>query len=129
MYTRTYNDGIAEIIIPEKYGGTSLGQKPINDDADTKANDEKILKNPWESEEDVHTLKAENDEESVETSVTDKSPLFSGIFSKIFKNDTFGLQKIGTEELLIIATAAFLLFSKEGDKECAIMLILLLFLK
>lgn len=129
MYTRTYNDGAGDIIIPEKYGGTSLGQKSLNDIIDPPDRSDKTVKNPWENEEDVHTSDAENDEKSVETSATEKTPLFSSVFSKIFKSDTFGLQKIGTEELLIIATAAFLLFSKEGDKECAIMLILLLFLK
>ncbi len=35
--------------------------------------------------------------------------------------------KIGTEELLIIGLALFLFFSKDGDKECAIILFLLLF--
>ena len=36
--------------------------------------------------------------------------------------------KIGTEELLIIALALFLFLSKDGDKECAIILFLLLFI-
>ena len=36
--------------------------------------------------------------------------------------------KIGTEELLIIALALFLFLSREGDKECAIILFLLLFI-
>lgn len=36
---------------------------------------------------------------------------------------------IGIEEILIIAVAAFLFFSKDGDNECAILLILLLFVK
>lgn len=35
--------------------------------------------------------------------------------------------KIGTEELLIIALALFLFLSKDGDKECAIILFLLIF--
>ena len=35
--------------------------------------------------------------------------------------------KIGLEEILIIAAAAFLFFRKDGDTECAIMLLLLLF--
>ncbi len=39
---------------------------------------------------------------------------------------SLSLPKIGTEELLIIAVAAYLFFSKDGDKECAFMLILLL---
>ena len=36
------------------------------------------------------------------------------------------LPKMGTEEILILATAAFLFFSKEGDTECAVLLLLLL---
>ena len=36
--------------------------------------------------------------------------------------------KLGTEELLIIALALFLFLSKDGDKECAIILFLLLFI-
>ena len=47
--------------------------------------------------------------------------LFGGLFGS-----SLGLPKLGTEEILIIATALFLLFSKEGDKECAILLLLLL---
>ncbi len=61
----------------------------------------------------------------------------AGIFSKFFgqSGGIFGflggekrgfLSHIGTEEILIIAVAMFLLFSKEGDKECAVMLLLLL---
>ena len=36
--------------------------------------------------------------------------------------------KIGTEELLLIAAAAFLFFSRDGDKECAILILMLIFL-
>ena len=127
MYTRPYNNNIGEIIIPERYGGTSLGQK---EDAEThddiSVNDKG--KNPWENEE-IHTEAPITSEETAEASATPSQLPFSGLFTSVFKNGVFGLEKIGREELLIIATAAFLLFSKEGDKECAIMLILLLFLK
>ena len=37
------------------------------------------------------------------------------------------MPEIHGEELLIIAVALFLLFSKNGDKECAIILLILLF--
>ena len=127
MYTRPYNNNIGEIIIPERYGGTSLGQK---EDAEThddiSVNDKG--KNLWENEE-IHTEAPITSEETAEASATPSKLPFSGLFTSVFKNGVFGLEKIGREELLIIATAAFLLFSKEGDKECAIMLILLLFLK
>lgn len=125
MYTRSYNGEASEIIIPERYGGTSFGQgyKSDGQNADAKNGQ----KNPWEGEE-VHTPPPEESAESTEASATPTRLPFGGIFSGIFKNGSLSLQKIGKEELLIIATAIFLLFSKEGDKECAIMLFLLLFL-
>ena len=126
MYTRTYNENVGEIIIPERYGGTSFGQKEENEPEKLNANDKS--KNPWENE-DIHTEAPQKSEETVEASANPSKLPFSGLFTSVFKNGTLGLQKIGKEELLIIATAAFLFFSKEGDKECAIMLILLLFLK
>lgn len=127
MYTRTYNENVGEIIIPERYGGTSFGQKETGDvRIENEANDKG--KNPWENE-DIHTEVPQKSEETVEASANPSKLPFSGLFTSVFKNGTLGLQKIGKEELLIIATAAFLFFSKEGDKECAIMLILLLFLK
>lgn len=126
MYTRTYNENVGEIIIPERYGGTSFGQKEENESEKLNASDKS--KNPWENE-DIHTEVPQKSEETVEASANPSKLPFSGLFTSVFKNGTLGLQKIGKEELLIIATAAFLFFSKEGDKECAIMLILLLFLK
>lgn len=126
MYTRTYNENVGEIIIPERYGGTSFGQKEENEPEKLNMSDKS--KNPWENE-DIHTEAPQKSEETVEASANPSKLPFSGLFTSVFKNGTLGLQKIGKEELLIIATAAFLFFSKEGDKECAIMLILLLFLK
>ena len=60
-----------------------------------------------------------------------KIPLLSDIFGGsggIFSSGENFLSKIGVEEILIIAVAAFLLFSKDGDIECALMLLLLLFI-
>jgi len=128
MYTRTYNEDVGEIIIPERYGGTSFGQKSADESRDSSEQTEGAGKNPWENEESIHTWAPPKNEEAVEASSFKEKLSSMGIFSKIFDNGIFGLQKIGKEELLILATAAFLLFSKEGDKECAIMLILLLFL-
>ncbi len=52
--------------------------------------------------------------------------LFSG--GSLFGTQGIKLPRIGTEELLIIGIALFLLFNKDGDKECAIMLLLLIFI-
>ena len=52
-----------------------------------------------------------------------------GFLEGLFGNLHIGLpslDKFGYEEILIIAVAAFLFFSEGGDKECAILLILLL---
>ena len=125
MYTRTYNDDIGEIIIPERYGGTSFGH--TEEKKEDGMRQESNGKNPWENN-DIHTPSAQNNEEAEEASATPISQPLTAIFSGLFKGDFLSLKKIGKEELIIIATATFLLFSKEGDKECAIMLILLLFL-
>ena len=130
MYTRPYNDDGHGIVIPESYGGTLLRESEDyteREDSPRPERDTPLGKNPWESgaepADEIH-----KNEESVETfSFISKLP-FGKLFSGIGKIGNFSLQKIGTEEILIIATAAFLFFTKEGDKECAIMLLLLLLL-
>ncbi len=124
MYTRSYTDDIGEILIPEKYGGTSLTQSAQNDD---RIERNEGAKNPWEKP-DIHTSQDNQEEDDVPTSAAPIKSHIGGFLSRIFNNGNISLQKIGTEEILIIAAAAFLFFSKEGDKECAIMLLLLLFL-
>ena len=123
MYTRSYTEDIGEILIPEKYGGTSFTQSSSDDRTDRTEG----TKNPWEKSE-IHTPHEETSEDVAPTSATPTKTNITTFFSKFLNNGNFGLQKLGKEEILIIATAAFLLFSKEGDKECAIMLLLLLFL-
>lgn len=127
MYTRTYSNESSGIVIPERYGGTSLGgTAPECMNAQDKGDDALTTEqNQWE---DVHTSASVKDDEAIETSSFISKLPFTRIFSNIFKNSTYSLQKIGVEEILIIATAAFLFFTKDGDKECAIMLIFLLFL-
>ena len=120
MYTRSYASETDEIIIPDKYGGTSFTQPQYEEHRAS-------TKNPWEDE-DIHSKESEGSEESTQASVEPTKGHLGSFLSGLFKNGNFGLQKIGAEELLIIAAAVFLLFSKEGDKECAIMLLLLLFL-
>ena len=123
MYTRSYNDAIGDIIIPDKYGGTSFVQ---SGSAEERIEAREPTHNPWETRE----VPTAQDEEckTAETSDTPTRGGLGSVFSGLFKSEIFTMPKIGREELLIIATAAFLLFSKEGDKECAIMLLLLIFI-
>ena len=118
MYTRTYDDQHG-ILIPESYGGTALSGGVTSDN---------VRENETEDDQNVTaSAKAKNDD-SVQTSSFLSKIRLPVFLTNIFKNNNFGLQKIGTEEILLIATASFLFFSKEGDKECAVILLLLLFL-
>lgn len=130
MYTRTYNAEGHGIVIPESYGGTLLREseeKVKSDEGIAPDQRESDLRGAWnESDEDSAEVHKKVDSEETFSFIS-KIP-FSGIFTKMGLKGNFSLQKIGAEEILIIATALFLLFSKDGDKECAIMLLLLLLL-
>ncbi len=113
MYTRSYPERGTDI--PEGYVGAAVGS------TDKSADSHYIdgTKNPWENE-------PTQTEEGVPAS---KNTLgFSGILGSLFQNGRFNLQFIGFEEILIIAAAAYMLMSKDGDRECGIMLLVLLFI-
>ena len=131
MYTRPYDER-SGIVIPESYGGTALYEKEHpseeNETQTASAPMPDEGRNPWEKKR-VHTDETEKNERAEPVSSFLSKLPFGDFLEEIFVNGKIGLQKIGIEEILIVATAAFLFFSKEGDKECAIMLMLLLFLQ
>ncbi len=114
MYTRSFGTPDEETLsIPEKYSGMAFDANKC----------------------EIHS-EIEESHATADGSFEKKDKLFgtfsrflpAGLFDKgfaLFKKDGF---KLGTEEILILIVAAFLLFSKEGDKECALMLIMLLFI-
>ena len=107
MYSRNYYpDEIQHPPLPDNYDGTAFTEPvpPLSEESTISDNEGR-------------------------TPVS-ASPLLGGLFSKLplpFP-DGISMPKIGTEELLIIAVAAFLLFSKNGDIECALILLFLLFI-
>lgn len=118
MYSRSYYQGTDEsITVPDNYDGTAFAEN-------------KEAREPIEVEESVAALSEHLDNSSEDTkdntalSVFSKIPFLSSLFDTGKRGKPFTL---GTEEILLIATAAFLFFSKDGDKECAIFLIILLF--
>ncbi len=123
MYTRTYTEERSGIIIPDSYGGTALIENIQNE----KGNGEDKGKNPWEDAK-KETNAANESEETAEAFSPLSKIKVPSFLSNILGFGNFSLQKIGKEEILIIAAAAFLFFSKEGDRELAIILLLLLFL-
>ena len=128
MYTRPYGNE-SGIVIPERYGGTSFGAQTSDEVYSAPPHATDSEKDYVPTSGSVHTEKVgKSGKDGSPSSFLSKLP-FSDFFTKITKNDFFSLQNIGKEEILIIAAAAFLFFSKEGDRECAIMLLLLLFFK
>lgn len=117
MYSRTYYpEGAERLSLPESYSGTAfIEQTPVFEPEEPLMETSSPIESP-------------NDEgESVMASLG-RIPFLSGIFGKggLFGEGSLKLPKIGTEEILILATAAFLFFSKNGDRESAIILLLLL---
>ena len=102
MYARSYNDGEATQV-PAHYDGVAF-----SDSAQYEI--------------------SEGSEKTPESVSTSAAP---SLISRFIGGDILSKIKIPslqTEELLLIAAAAFLFFSKDGDKECAILILLIIFL-
>ena len=110
MYTRSFYKEDGGILLPENYDGVALREESEN------------LQNE-QVEKSENAAEQRSESESVFN-------LFKGNFPKnIFSgNGLFKSFRLGLEEILILGVAAFLFFTKEGDKECAIMLLALLFI-
>ncbi len=139
MYTRSYKQDGAPII-PESYSGVAFREpevEPIPEDAPrgvAKSADIRFTSPEPPDPRLTATVSAEPspEEETVEaggilSSISEKLP-FGGLFSGLsgFDISKLGLAKIGTEEILIIGLAIFLFLSRDGDKECALLILLLL---
>ena len=113
MYSRSfYPESNERLSIPENYDGTALI--------------ESVAHNVEESAEVSTDIDKSTEANINSTANFGKIPFLSGLFGNSGLNFGLKMPKIGVEEILIIATAAFLFFSKDGDRECAIMLALLL---
>ena len=107
MYTRSfYPDTGDRINLPENYDGTVFSGK---------------VEEHKESEATVANINKARDECNSILAGHGKVPILSGLFGNGSPLSQLNLKlpTIGTEELLLIATAAFLFFSKDGDKESA----------
>ena len=125
MYSRSfYNEKEEELRPPENYDGNAF-----------KEQTEQLTKAPPE-EAQKPAVCASGEPKHGEGGGGFLSSLFSpsglsGLFGSkgIPLISSLSLPKFGTEEILILASAAYLFFAKDGDRECAILLILLLFVK
>ena len=141
MYSRSYQSSEMPAV-PESYSGVAFREpSPPPEDAPrsiARSADVKFTPTPDPPDPKLTSAVTEP-EESVETAaegggflsgLMDKIPV-KGIFSGLstLKLGGLGVPKLGTEEILILGLALFLFFSRDGDKECALFLVLLLFIK
>ena len=115
MYSRPREDH--GIPLPGDYCGTAFREERCqeHEDINEKAHDRLCECGCREDRKD--------DQKRREGSIFSDIPILKGLGSLGISMPTFC-----AEDILIIATAAFLFFSKSGDKECAIMLLLLIFI-
>ena len=118
MYTRSYGiDEERDVRVPPNYDGTAFAESD-RDYAGTH--------DIGDASDAVATAGVGTDSGLSHGSLSRMLPFLKGIVPQdIF--DGIGMPKIGKEELLLIGLAAFLFFSESGDKECAVILILLIF--
>ena len=117
MYSRSFYPETGEHILPENYVGTAFSESEAAESVAEVAN--------LPSEKESAPALSLSADGGILSSIT-KLPFLTGFFNgdgKLFK-----VPKIGSEEILIIAIAARMFFSKGGDKECALILLDLLFI-
>ena len=108
MYSRSfYGEGEEKTLLPENYDGTAFQNTQQNDNATAEC------QVPLEAVSETGLFKGGS------------LPILSGLFGGL---PNIKMPKIGTEEIIILTVAALLFFNKDGDKECAILLLVLLFI-
>lgn len=120
MYTREYNRESGGILIPESYGGVTFSDPP---------RDEERGAEPPRGE-----CRTENDAPPKRGRIDGTLQAFRDLLPKglgafFAPREGEGGRFFGTEELLLLGLAAFLFFSGEGDRECALILMILVFIR
>ena len=137
MYSRTYEKDLHTV--PESYSGVAFREPdPVPEDAPKsipRSADVKFTTSPAPPDPNLTAKSPDVNTEAIES--VGASPgflerlqlgkMFTGISGLDFSR--FSLPNIGMEEILIVGLALFLFFSKEGDKECAVLLALLLLIR
>ncbi len=126
VYTRSFQD-TDERMIPENYDGIKFREGDVFKECPPDA--------PEACECGLNAADVGGSEECAGRTKREREPFaFGSLFKRLPSILSHELpmgkylpKHFGTEELLIIGAALFLFFGKSSDKECAVMLILLLF--
>ena len=130
MYAQQYEKEKTKINVPNNYSGNALFES-IDIKEENERTDESVFPNESHNREhsqdfsDSEVL-ARPKEKSAISSLLKNLPfgnMFGGV--DLFKG---GKIKFGSEEIIIIAIALFLIFTAGADKELGLMLLLLLFI-
>ena len=130
MYARSYYG--EDVSIPENYDGTAFSEQPSESEARTPRIE------PVKSEMKFSPKEPEPHEKNECHEECEAKP--SGLFGMDFQGILGGFfsgkrisryfpKDFGTEEILIIGIALFLIFSPSRDIECALLLLALVFIK
>ena len=137
MYSRSYEKDLP--CVPESYSGVAFREPdPIPEDAPKsipRSADVKFTTSPAPPDPNLTAKSSVTDTEECESvgamsGFLDRlqlGRLFSGVSGLDFSR--LSLPNIGMEEILIVGLALFLFFSRDGDKECAVLLALLLLIR
>ena len=126
MYTRSYFTEESKTAIPENYDGNAF-PKPMENETKTEEASNPFVPPVFEERQECEAMsKGTFGLSSIMEKLQLKGPLSSLPF---FKGENGNKFSFGTEEILICAAALYMFFSKSGDKECAIMLFILLFVR
>lgn len=137
MYSRSFTSP-DHPSVPDSYGGIAFREPdPIPEDAPKsipRSADVKFTTAPAPPDPKLSAVSTEPEVEPTGggfmSGILEKLQLgkmFSGV--RDFDLSKIALPKIGMEEVLIVGLALFLFFSKDGDKECAVLLALLLLIR
>jgi hypothetical protein len=123
-YTRSYYDQSGQISVPKNYDGTAFMDSTPQSNTDEAADE-----TSYDGEESVSA--------GAFTSTDDRG--FFGLLKGLPIKNLFRFEagesffslfnKIGTEEILLLGVALFLLFSSSHDFETALLLVFLLFVR
>ncbi len=137
IYSRTYyGEKIDGIAVPDGYDGTALTEGKAQGEPVSIPHTEPPKR---EVKISPSTVPEENEGQTEQASADEHAPFsLGGLFSRfglssfrtLLPNNLFhSFENFGLEEILIIGIAAFLLFSKSSDRELALMLLFLIFVK
>lgn len=125
MYTRTYFTENDKLSIPENYDGNAFRERISDGSTEIKITDEE--NNEYSEESSEKYEKTSGGASSFFERLPIKNLISKFPIKGLFKGNSNLFERFGYEEILISALMLYMFFSKEGDKECAVMLLLLLF--